>query len=154
RRLGSHLGAGATSLYWHVANKDDLLELAIDEVLGEVYVPDPGDTSWRIGASVLANGMRDALLRHPWVTGLLGAKPTLGPTAIRPRRARAAAADGGRLHRQGGRARQSAAHRALDRFGDPPVGGEHRGPPDRRHPRRHDPKGAALPRRDRPRPPA
>src|SRR5690349_13056222 len=83
RRLGTKLGSGATSLYWHVANKDELLELAVDEVLGEVYVPVPGDTSWRMGASICANGMRSALLRHPWVIGLLGLHPTLGPNAMR-----------------------------------------------------------------------
>jgi AcrR family transcriptional regulator len=83
RRLGTKLGAGATSLYWHVANKDELLELAVDEVLGEVYVPEPGDTHWRVGASISANGMRSALLRHPWVIGLLGLHPTLGPNAMR-----------------------------------------------------------------------
>jgi AcrR family transcriptional regulator len=83
RRLGTRLGAGATSLYWHVANKDDLLELAIDEVLGEIYVPEPGDTDWRMALSVMANGMRTALLRHSWVISLLGSKPTLGPNAMR-----------------------------------------------------------------------
>jgi AcrR family transcriptional regulator len=83
RRLGSHLGAGATSLYWHVGNKDELLELAIDEVMGEIYVPEAGDTGWRTGLSMLANGMRAALLRHPWVVGLLGSKPTIGPNAMR-----------------------------------------------------------------------
>jgi AcrR family transcriptional regulator len=83
RRLGTHLGSGATSLYWYVANKDELLELAVDEVMGEVYVPDPDDTGWRVGASILANQMRQMLLRHPWVLGLLGVRPTLGPNAMR-----------------------------------------------------------------------
>ncbi|WP_328462232.1 TetR/AcrR family transcriptional regulator C-terminal domain-containing protein [Actinoplanes sp. NBC_00393] len=83
RRLGTRLGSGATSLYWHVAHKDELMELAVDQVLAEVYVPEPGDTGWRMGASVLANGMRDALLRHPWVIGQLGLRPTLGPNAMR-----------------------------------------------------------------------
>ncbi|WP_436526489.1 TetR/AcrR family transcriptional regulator [Actinoplanes sp. HUAS TT8] len=83
RRLGTRLGSGTTSVYWYVANKDELLELAVDEVLGEVYVPEPGDTDWRVGASILANGMRSALLRHPWVLGQLGARPTLGPNALR-----------------------------------------------------------------------
>src|SRR5690349_21642706 len=83
RRLGTRLGAGATSLYWHVANKDDLLELVVDEVLGEIYVPEPGDTHWRMALSVMANGMRTAFLRHPWVLSLLGTKPTLGPNAMR-----------------------------------------------------------------------
>ncbi|GIE83757.1 TetR/AcrR family transcriptional regulator [Actinoplanes regularis] len=83
RRLGTKLGSGTTSVYWYVANKEELLELAVDEVLGEVYVPEPGDTDWRVGASILANGMRAALLRHPWVLGQLGGRPTLGPNAMR-----------------------------------------------------------------------
>jgi AcrR family transcriptional regulator len=83
RKLGTHLGAGATSMYWHVANKDELLELAVDEVMGEAYVPEAGDTSWRIGLSVWATGMHAMLLRHPWVTGLLGTQPTIGPNALR-----------------------------------------------------------------------
>lgn len=83
RRLGTRLGSGATSVYWYVANKDELLELAVDEVMGEVYVPDVGDTGWRIGASILAAGLRTMLLRHPWVIGLLGVRPNLGPNAMR-----------------------------------------------------------------------
>jgi AcrR family transcriptional regulator len=83
RRLGTRLGSGATSVYWYVANKDELLELAVDEVMGEVYVPEVGDTGWRIGASVYASGMRAMLLRHPWVIGLLGTRPNLGPNAMR-----------------------------------------------------------------------
>ncbi|WP_422770426.1 TetR/AcrR family transcriptional regulator [Plantactinospora sp. WMMC1484] len=83
RRLGTRLGAGATSVYWYVANKDELLELAVDEVMGEVYVPEVGDTSWRVGASVLATGIRAMLLRHPWAIGLLGVRPTIGPNAMR-----------------------------------------------------------------------
>ncbi|MBU2662821.1 TetR/AcrR family transcriptional regulator C-terminal domain-containing protein [Actinoplanes bogorensis] len=83
RRLGTRLGAGATSLYWHVAHKDELLELVVDEVLGEVYVPEPGDASWRTGASIVAAGMHTAFMRHSWVLGLLGRHPTLGPNAMR-----------------------------------------------------------------------
>ena len=83
RRLGTRLDAGATSLYWHVANKDELLELAVDEVFSEIYVPEPSDAPWRISVSVLSNGMRATLLRHPWMIGLLGTKPTLGPNAMR-----------------------------------------------------------------------
>ncbi|WP_433792093.1 TetR/AcrR family transcriptional regulator [Actinoplanes sp. CA-252034] len=83
RRLGARLGSGATSLYWHVATKDDLLELAVDEVMGEIYVPEAGDAPWRIGVSVMAGGMRSMLLRHPWVIGLLGVRPTIGPNVMR-----------------------------------------------------------------------
>jgi hypothetical protein len=51
--------------------------------MGEVYVPEPGDTGWRIGASVFAAGLRTMLLRHPWVIGQLGLRPNLGPNALR-----------------------------------------------------------------------
>ena len=81
RRLGARLNAGATSIYWYVANKDDLLELAVDEVWGEVPLPD-GD-GWRDVARALVVGIRSAILRHPWVTTLLGRRPSLGPNAMR-----------------------------------------------------------------------
>jgi AcrR family transcriptional regulator len=83
RKLGTRLGAGATSLYWYVAHKDELMELAVDEVFGEVYVPEIGDTSWRVGASVLCTGLRAALIRHPWALGQLGSRPNMGPNAMR-----------------------------------------------------------------------
>jgi AcrR family transcriptional regulator len=83
RRLGTKLGSGTTSVYWHVSHKDELLELAVDHVMGEVYVPEAGDTDWRTGASVFINGLYTMLLRHPWVIGLLGVRPTIGPNAMR-----------------------------------------------------------------------
>lgn len=82
RKLGARLGAGATTLYWHVAHKDELMELAVDEVFGEVYVVEVGDTSWRMGLSVLASSTRDMLIRHPWAIGQLGTRPNMGPNAM------------------------------------------------------------------------
>ncbi|MEO8685642.1 MAG: TetR/AcrR family transcriptional regulator, partial [Devosia sp.] len=32
RRLADHLGSGVMSLYWHVDNKEDVFELALDSV--------------------------------------------------------------------------------------------------------------------------
>src|SRR5690242_3117266 len=55
RRLGSRLAAGATSLYWYVATKDDLLELALDEVMGEIEIPDTDAADWRTAASAVAH---------------------------------------------------------------------------------------------------
>ncbi|MEV4458808.1 TetR/AcrR family transcriptional regulator C-terminal domain-containing protein [Microbispora sp. NPDC049633] len=80
RKLGARLGAGATSLYWHVANKDELLELAMDEVYGMVSVPD--DAGWRQAATAFAYGLRGAILEHPWSASLIGALPALGPNAL------------------------------------------------------------------------
>src|ERR1700754_855933 len=82
RRLGARLGSGATSVYWHVANKDELLDLAIDAVMGEVRAPTP-DEPWRPAAEAMVRELRDVLLRHGWITGLFGVRPNIGPNAMR-----------------------------------------------------------------------
>ncbi|MFJ2030885.1 TetR/AcrR family transcriptional regulator [Streptosporangium sp. NPDC087985] len=83
RRLATRLGSGATSIYWHVATKDDLLELVLDEVYGEFTILDAEETTWHDAASSFAYGMRQALLRHPWAITLVGTLPAIGPNAMR-----------------------------------------------------------------------
>ena len=80
RKLGARLGAGATSLYWHVANKDELIELVMDEVYATVVLPEAAD--WREAARVFAYGMRHAVFEHPWSASLIGVVPALGPNAL------------------------------------------------------------------------
>jgi AcrR family transcriptional regulator len=79
RRLAERLDTGSTTLYWHVRTKDDVLDLALDAVFGEVPLPDAG--GWRDRAGELVSAWRAALLRHPWSTGLLD-RPMLGPNAL------------------------------------------------------------------------
>ncbi|HEU5032509.1 MAG TPA: TetR/AcrR family transcriptional regulator C-terminal domain-containing protein [Spirillospora sp.] len=83
RRLGASISAGATSMYFYVANKDELLELVVDEILGEVEVPDAAEAGWREAAAGLARSFRTVLLRHSWVIALFGSHPALGPNAMR-----------------------------------------------------------------------
>ncbi len=86
RRLGTALNAGATSLYRHVANRDELIELVVDEVYGEITVPEIGDPEkWREPAIVGAQSVRAMILRHPWIASLLGAVGLsyLGPNVMR-----------------------------------------------------------------------
>ncbi|MBG0815794.1 TetR/AcrR family transcriptional regulator C-terminal domain-containing protein [Planomonospora sp. ID82291] len=83
RRLGAKLGSGATSIYWHVAHKDELLELVMDEVYGEITLPDPAVVGWQDAVTVFAYGLRDALRKHPWAASLLSTRPSLGPNAMR-----------------------------------------------------------------------
>lgn len=84
RRLGAELGAGATSLYWHVANKNELLELALDEIWGSI---DDGGLESASGLrellSTFAYNFRGALLSHPWAATLIGQIPSVGPQAFR-----------------------------------------------------------------------
>lgn len=82
RQLGSHLNVGATTLYWHVANKEELLDLTFDEVMGELPDPAP-DADWRGQVTLLLNELRAMMLRHPWYVRLYGSRPALGPHAVR-----------------------------------------------------------------------
>ncbi|MBO2448908.1 TetR/AcrR family transcriptional regulator C-terminal domain-containing protein [Actinomadura barringtoniae] len=93
RRLGATIGAGATSLYFYVAHKDELLELCLDEVMGEIEiddVPDHADHAdqgeggdWRASAAAFMRSYREVIVRHPWMLGLLGVRPAIGPKAMR-----------------------------------------------------------------------
>ncbi|WP_046507763.1 TetR/AcrR family transcriptional regulator [Streptomyces odonnellii] len=81
RRLAAELGVTAMSLYWYVDTKDDLLELALDRVFGEVRVPDLTDdaTDWRDQLRELTASYRTVLVRHPWVSPLIGKYLNIGP---------------------------------------------------------------------------
>ncbi|MBT2382657.1 TetR/AcrR family transcriptional regulator [Streptomyces sp. ISL-11] len=86
RKLGTRLGAGATSLYRHVANKDELIELVVDEVYGELDVPVSYDPAgWRPAVARSAHSLRSMALGHPWVASVLGqvGLAHLGPNLMR-----------------------------------------------------------------------
>src|SRR5437773_8766485 len=72
RKLGAALNVGATSLYRHVATKDELMELAVDEVVAEIIVPPADSPDWRAAAAETARSFRATALRHPWVASVLG----------------------------------------------------------------------------------
>ncbi|MGK8500549.1 TetR/AcrR family transcriptional regulator C-terminal domain-containing protein [Nocardia asiatica] len=83
RKLGAKLGAGATSLYWHVANKDELLELVLDEFWGLVRTPEPEQASWRELLTTFAYSFRASIREHPWMATLVGRLPSIGPNSLR-----------------------------------------------------------------------
>ncbi|MFD7665104.1 TetR/AcrR family transcriptional regulator C-terminal domain-containing protein [Streptomyces sp. NPDC059788] len=98
RKLGTRLNAGATSMYSHVANKDELIELVVDEVHGEIEAPDPdGPADWRTAVAAYAHSMRATLLRHPWIASVLGESGVsyLGPNMLRLNDAVLAVFEGG-----------------------------------------------------------
>ena len=72
RKLGARLNAGATSLYRHVASKDELMELALDAVAAEIAVPAIEGKGWRAAARETGGSFRAAALRHPWLASVLG----------------------------------------------------------------------------------
>ncbi|OKH99816.1 TetR family transcriptional regulator [Streptomyces sp. CB02923] len=84
RRLAAELGVTAMSVYWYVDTKDDLLELAMDAVAGELDLPDESDerADWRAHLRHLATEYRAMLLGHPWVPRLLGEYINFGPHSM------------------------------------------------------------------------
>jgi AcrR family transcriptional regulator len=81
RRIAAKLAVGATSLYWHVLSKDDLYELMVDEVIGEIQLPERSD-DWRADLRAIAEHTHAVLRRHRWLV-LLGIQPGLGPKTQR-----------------------------------------------------------------------
>src|SRR5690242_21392900 len=64
RRVAEELGTGAASLYWHVGSKDGLLDLVLDEIIGEQEVPDPEPERWADQLKDVAHDLRRTILRH------------------------------------------------------------------------------------------
>jgi TetR/AcrR family tetracycline transcriptional repressor len=82
RRLGAELGSGATSVYWHVRDKDELLDLLVDRVIGEVVAEIVPAEGWREQMTQIAHAARRVLVRHRHLAPVLGSRPTLGPNAL------------------------------------------------------------------------
>lgn len=72
RRLADRLGAGAMSLYWHVDNKEEVFDLALDAVLEYRRPPETAEPrDWRGQIVHMLEDWRASMLRHPWSASLL-----------------------------------------------------------------------------------
>jgi AcrR family transcriptional regulator len=70
------------SLYWHVASKEELLDLMLDAIEAEIEVPEPtGD--WRADLGAFAHRTRAALRQHQWAVEFIGTRPPSGPNDVR-----------------------------------------------------------------------
>jgi AcrR family transcriptional regulator len=81
RRIAEVLRAGPMSLYWHIVNKEHLLDLMLDVLVAEADVPEPsGD--WRADLQALARARRGMLHRHLWAMEFMGGRPPMGPNTL------------------------------------------------------------------------
>lgn len=83
--LTERLATGSGAIYWHVANKAELLAAATDAVIGTVLTAEPTGPAAaapqdRIRA--LALSLFDAIAEHPWIAGQL-ADRSAQATALR-----------------------------------------------------------------------
>lgn len=85
RKIAAALNAGPMRLYGYVSAKEELLELMVDAVFGEMIVAKRNQRrppDWKESFRSIAQRTRKAALLHPWLVDLLGGRPHLGPNAL------------------------------------------------------------------------
>lgn len=82
RKLAHELQVTAMSLYNHVENKDELLDLMLNAVVAEIDSPyETGD--WDVMMRRRAHSLRDVLIKHQWASTLLISRIVLGEAIYR-----------------------------------------------------------------------
>ncbi len=75
RALAARLATGPGAIYWHVANKDELLAAAAGDVVSRVMAEVVRRRDPRKAIREVALGMFDAIDAHPWVGTQLARAP-------------------------------------------------------------------------------
>ena len=82
RKLGQEFGVEAMALYYHFANKDEVIDGIVDIVFSEIELPTDG-VDWKTAMRQRAISMRDVLLRHRWAINLMESRRNAGPANLR-----------------------------------------------------------------------
>ncbi|TCC07834.1 TetR/AcrR family transcriptional regulator C-terminal domain-containing protein [Kribbella soli] len=82
RSLSNSLGVKPMSVYYYVANKDEILDGIVDLVFSEIELPTPGG-DWRAEIRRRADSARRVLRAHPWAIGLMESRTSPGPATLR-----------------------------------------------------------------------
>jgi len=83
RRIAEELGSGAGAIYWHVENKEQLVQLLFDRVIGELPLPEVDPPNWKEQIKRAARDVREAMNRHPGLAQLSFGRIPVGPNAVR-----------------------------------------------------------------------
>jgi len=75
RALATRLATGAGAIYWHVANKDELLGATTDDVVARALNIALSNTAPADAIRAIALGLFDAVDAHPWVGAHLSRMP-------------------------------------------------------------------------------
>jgi AcrR family transcriptional regulator len=81
RRVAKELGCNPMSLYEHVTDKEELLDLVADTALAELPEIDPA-ADWYIAMIELMTGLHALLVRYPAAAHIMVARPLSGPMAL------------------------------------------------------------------------
>ncbi|MFB9310981.1 AcrR family transcriptional regulator [Agromyces hippuratus] len=91
RALAEQLGVEAMSIYYHLPNKDAILDGLVEVVFAEIdhevggFAPPPATdaSSWAPALRERILGARSVQLRHPWLPNVMNARGASGPNAMR-----------------------------------------------------------------------
>jgi AcrR family transcriptional regulator len=75
RALAARLATGSGAIYWHVANKNDLLAATTGDVIARVMTEIVSGAEPREAIRAMASGVFDAIDAHPWVGAQLSREP-------------------------------------------------------------------------------
>ncbi|WP_328374765.1 TetR family transcriptional regulator [Streptomyces sp. NBC_00440] len=75
RALTARLSTGAGAIYWHIANKNELLAATTNDVIARVMSDVVSDAEPRESVRAIALGVFDAIDAHPWVGTQLSREP-------------------------------------------------------------------------------
>jgi AcrR family transcriptional regulator len=121
RRLAADLNVEAMSLYYHLADKEALLDGVVETVIAEIHTAigrldtNGRDKDWRTRLRQQFLAARQVMLHHPWAPGLLGSRRTI-PAGVY------GYYDGIVGTLVGAGFSYQLAHRALHAFGSLPLG--------------------------------
>ncbi len=79
RRVADEIGVSASALYGYVANKEELVQLVLEQIIEEIPEPRPGG-SWQDFVRAFAREMYGIFRRHPGVAGLTLGRVPFGPS--------------------------------------------------------------------------
>ena len=75
RALTARLATGTGAIYWHVANKNELLAATTNDVIARVMTEVVSGAEPREAIRAIALGVFDAIDAHPWVGAQLSREP-------------------------------------------------------------------------------
>jgi AcrR family transcriptional regulator len=81
RKVASHLGIGAMSLYTYVPGRSELIELMIDRVYADHPLPDPA-LGWRARVEEWMRATWRTYSDHPWLLDYNMARLPIGPHVL------------------------------------------------------------------------
>src|SRR6058998_1746636 len=82
-RLARQLDAGVMTLYGYVRSKQELLDAVAMRAIAEVRVRDLNVGDWQVILVGWGHGLRDVLLAHPCIAGVLARRAVVGTGIFR-----------------------------------------------------------------------